>query len=45
MVAITGPCRPRCWFVLAATTYEETGTSPLLGVTTAELSAGIDWPS
>ncbi len=33
------------WLVLAGTAYEETGASPLLGVTTAELGAGIDWPS
>ena len=32
------------WFVLAGDAYEETGASPLLGVTTAELAAGIDWP-
>lgn len=32
------------WFVLAGDAYEETGTSPLLGVTTTDLVAGIDWP-
>jgi Uma2 family endonuclease len=32
------------WFVLAGDAYEETGTSPLLGVTAADLVAGIDWP-
>ena len=32
------------WFVLAGDAYEETGASPLLGVTTADLIAGIDWP-
>ena len=32
------------WFVLAGDAYEETGASPLLGVTTADLVAGIDWP-
>ncbi len=32
------------WFVLAGTAYEETGASPLLGVTAAELVAAIDWP-
>ena len=32
------------WFVLAAGAYEETGASPLLGVTAASLVAGIDWP-
>jgi len=33
------------WFVLAGTAYTETDASPLLGLTTAELHAGIDWPS
>ncbi len=32
------------WFVLAGDAYEETGASPLLGVTAASLVAGIDWP-
>ena len=32
------------WFLLAGDAYKETGASPLLGVTTASLVAGIDWP-
>jgi Uma2 family endonuclease len=32
------------WFVLADGAYEETGASPLLGVTAADLAARIDWP-
>lgn len=32
------------WFVLAGDAYEETAASPLLGVTTADLVAAIDWP-
>jgi Uma2 family endonuclease len=32
------------WFVLAGDAYEETGASPLLGVTAASLVAGVDWP-
>ncbi len=32
------------WFVLAGDAYEETGASPLLGVTAADLVARIDWP-
>lgn len=33
------------WFVLAEEAYEETGASPRLTVTAADLVAGIDWPS
>ncbi len=32
------------WFAPAGTTYEETGASSLLVVTSADLEAGIDWP-
>ncbi len=32
------------WFVLAGDAYDERTASPLLGVTTASLVAGIDWP-
>lgn len=32
------------WFVLAGGAYQETGASPLLGVTAADLVARIDWP-
>lgn len=32
------------WFALAGAEYKESGTSTLLGVTTASLVAGIDWP-
>jgi Uma2 family endonuclease len=32
------------WFVLTEEAYRETGTSPLLGVSCAELVSGIDWP-
>ncbi len=32
------------WFVLAGGAYEDAPASPLLGVTVAELEAGIDWP-
>ena len=32
------------WFVLADDAYEETGASPLLGVTAADLADRIDWP-
>ena len=32
------------WFVLAGSEYEEVDGSPLLGVTTADLTARIDWP-
>jgi Uma2 family endonuclease len=32
------------WFVLAGAGYEEAGASPLLGLTAADLVAGIDWP-
>lgn len=33
------------WFVLTDGTYQETGRSPLLAVSVAELVADIDWPS
>jgi Uma2 family endonuclease len=33
------------WFLLAEAAYEEAPASPLLGVTTAELEAAIDWPA
>ena len=33
------------WFVLSGGAYEETGASPLLGVTAAGLAGQIDWPS
>ena len=32
------------WFDLAGERHEETDTSRLLGITTAELSSRIDWP-
>ena len=32
------------WFVLSGTQYEETGASPLLGVTAADLAGRVDWP-
>ncbi|HUR22325.1 MAG TPA: Uma2 family endonuclease [Acidimicrobiales bacterium] len=32
------------WFTLAASAYEETGTSALLGVTAADITARIEWP-
>ena len=32
------------WFVLAGDACKETGASPLLGLTGAELAARIDWP-
>jgi Uma2 family endonuclease len=32
------------WFLLAEAQYQEAPASPLLGVTTTELEAGIDWP-
>ena len=33
------------WFVLLDGAYEETGASPLLGITAAHLAGQIDWPS
>jgi Uma2 family endonuclease len=33
------------WFLLTDAAYEEGPASPLLGVTTGELEAGIDWPA
>jgi Uma2 family endonuclease len=33
------------WFLLGQGAYDEAPASPLLGVTTAELEAGIDWPA
>ena len=38
------PGRQIRWFLLAGAGYEETGASPLLGVTAADLVARIDWP-
>jgi Uma2 family endonuclease len=32
------------WFDLAGERYEETDTSRMLEITTAELSSRIDWP-
>ena len=32
------------WFVLAGAQYEETGASPLLGITAADLAGRVDWP-
>ncbi len=32
------------WFVLTGDAYEESGASPLLGVTAAGLAGEIDWP-
>lgn len=36
---------PIRWFVLAGDQYREVGARPLLAVKTADLVAGIDWPS
>jgi hypothetical protein len=33
------------WFVLAGDVYEETIAGPILGVTVADLVAGIHWPT
>ena len=32
------------WFVLAGERYDESGASPLLGMTTSDLVAAIHWP-
>ena len=32
------------WFTLAGDSYDETGSSALLGLSAAELTARIDWP-
>lgn len=38
------PARRIRWFVLAGDAYEETGASPLLRLTAADLAAQVDWP-
>ncbi len=44
-ICIADPRRQEVhWFVLAGAGYDEAPASPLLGVVTAELAGGIDWP-
>ena len=38
------PARQIRWFVLTGDAYEETGASPLLGISAADLAGQIDWP-